>query len=189
MQPSIPALQSFMTFSSAMPSKSCHSNFARYCHTGQLVYITYRVLSKHKSKEKITGENNITVMSALEENRRGNGERIKCMKERNDLIGIMIQQDANMLNIADEKHAMRKEVNLSKLLVMHMQSLHDAQQELKKLQALKDYDTDSSETQDAKCYVCVLSNCLNKLCIIYRIISAHNDGCCFFTTVITCLMK
>ena len=67
-----------------------------------------------------------------------------------------------MLNITDEKHAMRKEVDLSKLLVMHKQSLHDARQELKKLQALQDYDTDSSETQDAKCYVCVLSNCFNK---------------------------
>ena len=65
-------------------------------------------------------------MSALEEIRRGNGERIKCMKERNDLNGIMIQQNAKMLNIADEKHAMRKEVDLSKLLVMHKQSLHDA---------------------------------------------------------------
>ena len=89
-------------------------------------------------------------MPALEEIRRGNGERIKCMKERNDINGITIQQNAKMLNIADEKHAMRKEVDLSKLLVMHKQSLYDARQEVKKLQALQDYDTDSSETQDAK---------------------------------------
>ena len=41
-------------------------------------------------------------MSALEEIRKGNGERIKCKKERNDLNGIMIQQNAKMLNIADE---------------------------------------------------------------------------------------
>ena len=55
------------------------------------------------------------------------------MKERNDLNGIMIQQNTKMLNIADEKHAMRKEMDLSKLLVMHKQSLYDAQQELTKL--------------------------------------------------------
>ena len=47
--------------------------------------------------------------------------------ERNyELNGIMIQQNAKMLNIADEKHAMKKEMDLSKLLVMHKQSLHDA---------------------------------------------------------------
>ena len=59
----------------------------------------------------------------------------------------MIQQNAKMLNIADEKHAMRKEMDLSKLLLMLKQSLHDAWQKLKKLQALQDYDTDSFETQ------------------------------------------
>ena len=53
-------------------------------------------------------------------------------------------------------------MDLSKLLSMHKQSSHDARQELKRLQALQDYDTDSSETQDAKCYVHVLSNCFNK---------------------------
>ena len=128
--------------------------------------------ANQKSKEKQTGGSNKAVMSALEEIRRGNGERIKCMKERNDLNGIMIQQNAKMLNIADEKHAMRKEVDLSKLLVMHKQSLHDAWQELKKLQALQDYDTDSSETQDAKCYVCVLSNGLNK-----NLLQLENHSC------------
>ena len=61
--------------------------------------------ANQKSKEKQTGGNNKAVMSALEEIRRGNGERMKCMKERNDLNGIMIQQNAKMLNIADEKHA------------------------------------------------------------------------------------
>ena len=84
------------------------------------------------------------------------------MKERNELNGIMIQQIAKMLDIADVKHAMRKEMDSSKLLVMHKQSLHDTQQVLKELQALQDYDTDSSETQDAKYYVGVLSNHFNK---------------------------
>ena len=97
-------------------------------------------------------------MTALEDIGRGNIETPKYMKVRNEHTGIMIQQNAKMLNIADEKHAMRKEMNLSKLLVMHKQSLHDAQQELKGLQASHDYDIDSSETQDTKCYVPVLSN-------------------------------
>ena len=61
--------------------------------------------ANQKSKEKQRGGNNKAVMSALEEIRRGHGEMMKCMKERNDLNGIMIQQNAKMLNIADEKHA------------------------------------------------------------------------------------
>ena len=63
-----------------------------------------------------------------------------------------------MLKMADEKHAMRREMDLSKLLLLHKQSLYDAQRELKRLQASQDYDTDSSETWEAKCYVRVLSN-------------------------------
>ena len=63
-------------------------------------------------------------------------------------------------------------MDLSKLLVMHKQSLHDARQELKKLQALQDYDADSSETQDAKCYVCVLSNHFNK-----TLLQLENHSC------------
>ena len=74
----------------------------------------------------------------------------------------MIQQNAKMLSIADVKIAVKREINISKLLLMHKHSLHDAQQELKGLQASHDYDIDSSETQDTKCYVCVLSNCFNK---------------------------
>ena len=64
------------------------------------------------------------------------------MKERNDYNGVMIQQNAKMLKMADEKHAVRREMDLSKLLLMHKQSLHDAWQELKRLQASQDYDTD-----------------------------------------------
>ena len=56
-----------------------------------------------------------------------------------------------MLKMADEKHAVRKEMDLSKFLLMHKQSLHDAWQELRKLQASHDYDTDSSETREVKC--------------------------------------
>ena len=70
----------------------------------------------------------------------------------------MIQQNAKMLKMADEKHAVRSEMDLSKLLLLHKQSLHDAQQALKRLQTSQDYDTDSSETWGAKFYVCVLSN-------------------------------
>ena len=80
------------------------------------------------------------------------------MKERNDYNGVIIQQNAKMLKMADEKHAVRRETNLSKLLLMYKQSLCDARQELKRLQTSQDYDTDSSETREAKCYVFVLSN-------------------------------
>ena len=74
----------------------------------------------------------------------------------------MIKQNAMMLNINDVKHTMRKKMGVLKLFSMHKLSLYDARQEVKKLQALHDYDTDSSETQDAKCYVHVLSNHFNK---------------------------
>ena len=60
--------------------------------------------------------------------------------------------------MTDEKHAVRREMDLSKLHLLHKQSLHDAWQELKRLQASQDYDTDSSETREAKCYIPVLSN-------------------------------
>ena len=70
----------------------------------------------------------------------------------------MIQQNAEMLKMADVKHAVRREMDLSKLLLLHKQSFHDAWQELKRLQTSHDYDTDSSETREAKCYVHVLSN-------------------------------
>ena len=88
------------------------------------------------SKQRLASGSNKEVITALEGIGRGNIETPKYMKVRNEHTGIMIQQNAKMLNIADEKHAMRKEMNLSKLLVMHKQSLHDAHQELKRLQAL-----------------------------------------------------
>ena len=62
-----------------------------------------------------------------------------------------------MLKMADEKHAVRREMYYSKLLLLHKQSLHDAQRELKRLQTSQDYDKDSSETWEAKCFICVLS--------------------------------
>jgi hypothetical protein len=55
-----------------------------------------------------------------------------------------------MLKMAHEKHAVRREMDLSKLLLLHKQSLHDAQQELKRLQTSQDYDKDSSETWETK---------------------------------------
>ena len=65
-------------------------------------------------------------MSVLEEIGRGNGERTRYMKERKDYNGVMIQQNAKMLKMTDEKHAMKREMDLSKLLLMHKQSIHDA---------------------------------------------------------------
>ena len=48
------------------------------------------------------------------------------MKERNDYNEVMIQQNAKMLKMADEKHAVKREMDLSKLLLLHKQSIHDA---------------------------------------------------------------
>ena len=122
------------------------------------IYSSSESAASNLSKKRGAGGNNKAVMSVLEEIGRGNGERTRYMKERNDYNEVMIQQNAKMLKMADEKHAVRREMDLSKLLLMHKQSLHDAQQELKRLQASQDYDTDSSETREAKCYVRVLSN-------------------------------
>ena len=110
------------------------------------------------TKMRGAGGNNKAVMSVLEEIGRSNGERTRYMEERNDYNGVMIQQNAKMLKVAHEKHAVRWEMDLSKLLLSHKQSSHDAWQELKGLQTSQDYNTDSSETTDAKCYVHVLSN-------------------------------
>ena len=85
-------------------------------------------------KKRGAGGSNKAVMSVLEEIGRGNGDRSRYMKERNDSNGVMIQQNAKVLKMADEKHALRREMDLSKLLLMHKQSLHDAWQELKRLQ-------------------------------------------------------
>ena len=115
-------------------------------------------LARNMTKKRGAGGNNKAVMSVLEEIGRNNGERTRYMKERNDYNEVMIQQNAKMLKMADEKHAVRREMDLSKLLLMHKQSLHNSWQELKRLQASQDYDTDSSETREAKCYVRVLSN-------------------------------
>ena len=122
------------------------------------IYSSSESAASNLSKKRGAGGNNKAVMSVLEEIGRNNRERTRYMKERNDYNEVMIQQNAKMLKMADEKHAVRREMDLSKLLLMHKQSLHDAQQELRRLQASQDYDTDSSETREAKCYVCVLSN-------------------------------
>ena len=66
-----------------------------------------------------------------------------------------------MLNIAKEGHAVRTEMDLSKLLFMHNQCLSDACQELKTLRRTEGYTSDSSETQDAKNYIQVLSERYN----------------------------
>ena len=55
---------------------------------------------------------------------KGNVERTTIMKERN-------AQSEKMLNIATVRHAVRTEMDLSKLLLMHKKSLSDACQDLK----------------------------------------------------------
>ena len=93
------------------------------------------------------------------------------MKERNEQHAKVIQQNQKLLAIADEKHAIRKEMDLvrkemdlvkkemdlSKLLSMCEQSLTSAREWLSKLKCSLSYDSDSSETREAKSCVCVLS--------------------------------
>ena len=60
-----------------------------------------------------------------------------------------------------ELDLVRKEMQLSKLLVMHQQSLSNAREQLKKLKTMEGYETDSSETREAKLCVRVLSTRYN----------------------------
>ena len=80
-----------MAFTSTMPSNLVVSTLPDAVMQDSLSpYSSTGSEANQKSKEKQTGGSNKAVMSALEEIRRGNGERIKYMKERNDLNGIMI---------------------------------------------------------------------------------------------------
>ena len=66
---------------------------------------------------------------------RGNAEKLTITKERNE-------QNGRIVSIASEKHAIGKEIDLSKLVTMHRQSLSDARKELKYLKASQDFDSD-----------------------------------------------
>jgi hypothetical protein len=121
-------------------------------------YSSSESAASNMSKTRGAGGINKAVMAVLEEIGIGNGETTRYMKERNDYNEVMIQQNSKMLKMADKKHVVRRVMDLSKLLLMPKQSLQDAQQELKRLQTLQDYDTDSSEKRAAKYYVHVLSN-------------------------------
>ena len=65
-----------------------------------------------------TGDKEADYLSSLKLGR-GNTEKLTLMKERN-------QQNESIVSMASEKHAIRKEIDLSKLLSMHRQSLSDA---------------------------------------------------------------
>ena len=76
-------------------------------------------------------ENKTAVLSLLvAEIGKGNVERTTIMKERN-------AQSETMLNIATVRHAVRTEMKLSKLLLMHKKSWSDVYQELKTLQGIE----------------------------------------------------
>ena len=81
---------------------------------------------------------------------RGNAEKLTMMKERNE-------QNGKIVPIASEKHAIRKEIDLSKLVTIDQQSLSDAREELKYLKASQDYDSDSPEVKESKMYEQILS--------------------------------
>jgi hypothetical protein len=150
------------------------------------IYSSSESTASNMSLKRGAGDNNKAVMSVLEEMGRGKEERTWYIKEGNACIGVMIQQNPKMLKMADEKHAVRREMDLSKLLLLQKQSLHNAQQKLKLLQASQDYDTDSSETWEAKCYVCELSNRFSNT--IQQLENHHilkrYDICCFSFTLL-----
>ena len=102
-------------------------------------------LANETSANEIAGSANKTAVLSLlvAEIGKGNFERTTNMKERNT-------QTEKMLTIAAVRHAVRTEMDLSKLLLMHKKSLSDAHQELKTLQGTEGYTTDSSEKKDAK---------------------------------------
>ena len=116
----------------------------------------YSPLASDASTTEMTGcTNKASVLpSLLAEMGKGNVDRTAIMKERN-------AQNQEMFNIEKEKHAVRKEMDLSKLLLVHKQCLSDACQELKTLKRTECYNSDSSETQDAKNYIKVLSERYN----------------------------
>ena len=93
--------------------------------------------------------------SLIAELGRGNTEKLTLMKERNE-------QNERIVSMASEKHAIRKEIDLSKLVSMHRQSLSDARQELKALKASQDYDSDSPEVKESKAFEQVLSERYNR---------------------------
>jgi hypothetical protein len=65
---------------------------------------------------------------------RGNTEKLTLMKKRNE-------QNESIVSMASEKYAIRKEIDESKLVSMHQQSLSDACQEIQVLKASQDCDT------------------------------------------------
>ena len=116
----------------------------------------YSPLASDASTNEISGcTNKASVLSSLlAETGKVNVNRTTIMKERN-------AQNQKMLDIAKEGHAVRTEMDLSKLLLMHNQCLSDACQEFKTLKRTEGYTSDSSETQNAKSYIQVLSERYN----------------------------
>ena len=103
---------------------------------------------------KINTNQGAVLSSLLAGIGKGNVDRTTIMKERN-------AQNQKILNISKERHAVRTEMDLSKRLLMHKQCLSDACQELKTLKRTEGYTSDSSEAQDAKNYIRVLSEMYN----------------------------
>ena len=93
------------------------------------------------------------------------------MKERQEDSATVVLEQSKKVILVDtpkerqarrkELDLVRKEMQLSKLLVMHQQSLSNAREQLKKLKAFEGYDTDSSESREAKLCVRVLSTRYN----------------------------
>jgi hypothetical protein len=89
--------------------------------------------------------------SLIAELGRGNTEKLTLMKERSE-------QNERIISMASEKHAIRNEIDLSKLVSMHQQSLSGAWLELKVLKALQEYYYSAlPEVKESKAFEQVLS--------------------------------
>ena len=92
---------------------------------------SFPLASETSTNEAAGCDNKTAVLSLLvTEIGKGNVERTTIMKERN-------AQSETMLNIATVRHAVRTEMKLSKLLLMHKKSWSDVYQELKTLQGIE----------------------------------------------------
>ena len=60
------------------------------------------------------------------------------------------------------------EMDLSMVLLMHKQWIHEACQALKTLQWTEGYNADSSETKDAETVICVLTERCNNTMISFE---------------------
>ena len=138
--------------------------------------IVQHVRRKTNSDDNDDDNNNDRDMSLVVDTGNENDEQTpeitsERMKEQQEESATVVLEQSKKVILVDtpkerqarrkELDLVRKEMQLSKLLVMHQQSLSNAREQLKKLKAFEGYDTDSSESREAKLCVRVLSTRYN----------------------------